>query len=359
MSNACVRAVRKLSVGAMVWVVACVAGAAAQTPRALLIVAHGKHGGAIGGDGTALGFDQVARLDEHASLLAAKLLEDIDRGQIDEAGPGSPRSLQAFSDVVLSTVPDIFAYKSIHILSDALLPIELVHKEGLFVGDRVATSHEFGGADQRNPRPSPREVRLASYIIEAAEPMPKGSPRAGQDIIQVALELEQVFSVELHLNPMRGSILRSLGRDDVGILHIDTHGAEKGRAIQVTYAGDLLPASDIPQRVRVPLILLFGCEGVADRQAFGSVARERGAEAVISSFAKFESFGLTGDASREKHIYQAFFDALRAGDNVGSALLRLRQVANDQIGAAATRRTLTRNFFVLLGNPQLHFKWPG
>jgi hypothetical protein len=103
--------------------------------------------------------------------------------------------------------------------------------------------------------------------------------------------------------------------------------------------------------------MIFGCEGVADPRAFGATLRTRGAEAVISSFAKFQTFGLTGDPSREKRIYQAFFAALRAGENVGDALLRLRQGAREEMTAGSQRRTLTRHVFVLLGNPQLRLTW--
>ena len=120
----------------------------------------------------------------------------------------------------------------------------------------------------------------------------------------------------------------------------------------------MLPARALPQRVRVPVVLLFGCEGVANAEAFGAVLRQRGAEAVISSFAKFESFGLTGDATREKRIYEAFFRSIGAGEDVGTALLRLRQVARAEAISAGSGRTLTRLFFVLLGNSRLTLSGP-
>jgi hypothetical protein len=325
--------------------------AAARSLDSLLIVADGA-------EYDAAGYSRVVTIGRPVVDIAAKLADEIEAGQIEEDGPHRPARLTAFSDAVLAEVPELFGYKSIQVVSQTFLPIELVRKEGIFLGDTVAVSHEFALPGRRFRRPLPREVVFASYVIEAAMPMPEGQSRTEQDIVQVALELQQAgaFPVRLNLDPAPDSLRRGLTRNDIAILHVDTHGAEKGRAIQTTHAGDLMSVGDIPRPVRVPLVLLFGCEGVADGGSFGSVLRTRGAEAVVSSFAKFESFGLTGDPAREKRIYQAFFAALRSGENVANALLRLRQAARDEMKLAATRPTLTRNFFALVGNGQLRFK---
>lgn len=327
--------------------------AAAQSSDVLLIVADGV-------DYDAAGYSKVVRLDHPVVDLAAQVVRDIEAGDIEQEGRRRPAQLHAFSAAVLAAVPELFAYKSIEVVSRTFLPIELVSRDGIFLGDTVATSHQFAAAGQRHRRAAPRNTLFSSYVIEAAMPMPKGVPREEQDIVQVALELQQTreFPVHLNLDPARDSLRRTLIRDDVSILHIDTHGAEKGIAIQTTHAGDLMPVSDIPRTVRVPLILLFGCEGVADAGAFGAVLRARGAETVISSFAKFQSFGLTGDPQREKRIYQAFFGALRSGENTANALVRLRQAARDEMTIGAAQPTLTRHFFVLVGNGQLRFKQP-
>jgi hypothetical protein len=325
--------------------------AAARPLDSLLIVADGA-------EYDAAGYSRVVSIGRPVVDIAAGLADEIEAGQIEQDGPRRPARLAAFSDAVLAEVPDLFAYKSVEVVSQTFLPIELVGKDGVFLGDTAAISHEFAVPGRRFRRPLPRETIFASYVIEAAMPMPEGQSRTEQDIVQVALELQQAgaFPVRLNLDPAPDSLRRGLTRSDIAILHVDTHGAEKGRAIQTTHAGDLMSVGDIPHPVRVPLVLLFGCEGVADGGSFGSVLRTRGAEAVVSSFAKFESFGLTGDPAREKRIYQAFFAALRSGENAANALLRLRQAARDEMKMTATRPTLTRNFFALVGNGQLRFK---
>lgn len=298
------------------------------------------------------GGHEVAALDRAVLDSAAALLADIDNGAIDEAGPDQPTHLADFSKAVLAAVPRLSEYKRIQVVSPVMLPIELVRDaNGEFAGDRVAIGHEF--ADAGRPLPRREQRPFATYVIEAVMGMPDGAARADQDIVQVALALERTHRVELHFDGGRKSLEQVLGRDDVGVLHIDTHGSEGGDAIQVSRAGVMLPASALPRRVRVPVVLLFGCEGVANARAFGAVLRQRGAEAVVSAFAKFESFGLTGDAAREKRIYEAFFRSVDQGEDIGTALLRLRQAARDEAIAGGKRRTLTRLFFVLLGNDRL------
>lgn len=299
------------------------------------------------------GYD-VAVLDGRAIDAAAALLGEIDRGNVAEAGALRPAHLAAFSDAILAAIPRALDYKRIHVVSRQMLPIELAQGAHGFVGDRVAVSHEFLAAGRAPSVPAARHQPLGAYVIEAVMAMPDGMARADQDIVQVALSLERRFPVELHFDSGLDGLRRALARSGIGILHIDTHGSERGRAILASRAGAMLPAAGMPQRVRAPVVLLFGCEGVADAQAFGAVLRERGAEAVVSSFAKFQSFGMTGDAAREKRVYEAFFAAVLAGEDVGTALLRMRQAA--LAASPATERTLTRLFFVLLGNGQLRLQ---
>jgi hypothetical protein len=294
----------------------------------------------------------VATLDAAVDELATNLLADIDRGEIGENGSERPAHLADFSNAIAIAIPGVLNYKRVHVVSRSLLPIELAFGEGGFVGDRVVVSHVFHSRSRATLVPTPQRLPLGTYVIEAVIGMPEGMRRADQDIVQVALALENRFPVELHFGGGRDNLERVLARRDVGILHIDTHGGERGDAIQISRAGDMLRASALPRRIGVPVVLLFGCEGLADASAFGSVLHHNGAQAVISAFAKFQSFGLTGDADSEKRIYEAFFEAVVAGEDIGTALLRLRQSA---IAGArdGSRRTLTRLLFVLLGNDRL------
>lgn len=355
---------------ALVSIAALTPSAVAQTRDTLLVVA-GSARTVVASDRPVPGFKKIVKLDGGVIELGDELAKQIGNSLIYEDGAQSPPGLQAFADAVLAAAPDIFSYQSVEVVSDTLVPIELVRRDGKFLGDTVAISHEFLLAGRRYRRAPPRQVALSRYVIEAAYPA-EGS-RLEQDIVLFAAQLEKeaqlkrgkAFPVHLHLNPAPDSFRRGLVRDDIAVLHIDTHGSSKGREVQTTPVLDknmrrvMMPAHEIPRRVRVPLVLLVGCEGVADNGSFGAVLRARGAEAVVSSHAKFNSFALTGSAVREKRIYEAFFDALRSSKDVANALLELRQAARDEMAKGEpeiAKRTLTRHFFVLLGNGRLRFK---
>lgn len=199
---------------------------------------------------------------------------------------------------------------------------------------------------------------MSRYVVEAIIGMPKKHSRIGQDIVKVALDLEREIPVELNFGGGADRFRQTLGRDDVSILHIDTHGGPEGRSIQVGRDGAMLESADITNAVTAPLVLLFGCEGAAGSDAFGARLHVRGATAVISSFAKFNSFGLTGDPDREHRIYEAFFASLKAGQSVGMALVALRQTALREGRASPRGRSLTRLLFVLIGRDDISFAWP-
>jgi hypothetical protein len=285
------------------------------------------------------------------------LMKDIEAGRIYESGVRSPSSLRPFSETILAAAPQIFAYKYIHVVSPKLIPIELVQQDQDFLGDRVIVSHEFSTGARRLLRLSPITLGFATYLIDAVIGMPPGMPRIDQDIVQTAIALETNISVELRLNADSNGFKSILERRDVSILHIDTHGGKDGNTIQVARDGTMMPADELPPHIPIPLVLLFGCEGVAGDLSFGAVMQQRGADAVISAFAKFISFGITGDPAREKQVYLAFFNGLQAGDDVGSALLRFRKTALAEMTVSSGTRTMTRLFFVLVGNSRLKFRF--
>jgi hypothetical protein len=294
-------------------------------------------------------------LDDVVFKLAGDLSAEIGSGRIHESGVRSPPSLQPFSEAVLAAVPQIFFYKYIHVVSSELIPVELVRKDEIFLGDRTIVSHDFSRRGRRLFEWSPKTLAFATYLIDAVIDMPPGMPRIDQDIVQAALMLETRFSVELRFHANKSMFTSILLRHDVSILHIDTHGGKDGIAIQVARDGTMMQADELPPLISIPIVLLFGCEGVANDRSFGAVMRRSGTEAVISSFAKFTSFGITGDPAREKQVYLAFFNGLLAGDDVGGALLRFRKAALEEMIAANGKRTLTRLFFVLMGNSRLKF----
>jgi hypothetical protein len=318
---------------------------------------------ALGKDAHKLGY-ALLELPAPAIELARQLKAEIENDDTAEDGPHSPPHLDAFSDAVLAAIPSLFTYRHVRVISEEMLPLEMVRRDRQFLGDIAEISHEFPAGEasallsQSLFTGDQHKLPLSRYFIDAVMGMDPGVPRASQDIVQVALKLESEIPVDLSFGGGDGGRLAQLlTRDELSILHIDTHGGPDGRTILVSRAGTMLGSDELPASVRVPVVLLFGCQGVANRRSFGSVLRARGAQAVISSLATFKSYGLTGDAARERLIYEAFFAALKSGDTIGKALVALRQTARREGRSGPQGATLTRLMFVLVGRDDLAFAW--
>jgi hypothetical protein len=312
----------------------------------------------LGKEARKLGF-ALLELPARVIELARQLKVEIENDDTAEDGHRSPPHLNAFSDAVLAVIPDLFTYRHVRVISEEMLPLEMVRREKAFLGDVAEISHELpaGEASSQLARRA-HKLPLSRYFIDAVMGMEAGVPRASQDIVQMALKLESEIPVDLSFGGGdSGRLAQLLTRADLSILHIDTHGGPDGRTILVSRAGTMLGSDEIPASVRVPVVLLFGCQGVANRHSFGTVLRARGAEAVISSLATFRSYGLTGDAARERLIYEAFFAALKSGDTIGKALVALRQTARREGRSGPQGATLTRLMFVLVGRDDLMFAW--
>jgi hypothetical protein len=302
---------------------------------------------------------RLVELPTKAVDIAVQLKAEIEDDHIAEDGLRAPAHLRAFSGAVLAAIPDLFDYHYVRIISEQMLPLEMVRTDRGFLGDVAEIAHEFPASGVRPfVEPRGRKLAMSRYIIDAVIGMPTGLSRADQDIVRVALKLEREIPVDLSFGGSSEGLTRLLARGDVSILHIDTHGGPGGRSIQVSREGGMLDADNVAFPVKAPVVLLFGCEGVASQQSFGAILRARGAEAVISSFAKFNSYGLTGDSVREQQIYEAFFWALRSGQTVGAALVSLRQAAQREARMSPQGVTLTRLLFVLVGRDDLAFAWP-
>lgn len=337
----------------------------------VLILSGACHGQAMAGAGPvvfvdAAGASEARRLHPATSILelpgevlarAAQLTNEIDAGALERGGSRAREQIAAFSQAILAADPDIFERPSAVVITTRMLPIEMVRKGDAFLGDVVQIAHRFPGegAQRAAAGKSSAVLPMSRYVLEAIIGMPEAVPRIDQDIIKVALSLDREIAVEVALGGGLAHLKRTLQRDDVGILHIDTHGGPEGRTMQVARDGATIAASELPV-VRVPVVLLFGCEGARGREAVGARLEAQGAGAVISAFAKFNSFGLTGDPRLEEHIYRAFFGALREGKSVGRALLEMRQAALRENPAPLDN--LTRLLFVLIGRGDIRFDWP-
>src|SRR5689334_1741593 len=157
--------------------------------------------------------------------LARQLKAEIETDDTSESGPHSPPHLEVFSDAVLAAIPNLFSYRRVRVISEEMLPLEMVRRDKEFLGDIAEISHEFPGKDPSSLLTRrERKVPLSRYFIDAVMGMEPGQPRANQDIVQVALELESEIPVELSFGGGdRRRLAHLLARDDLSILHIDTH----------------------------------------------------------------------------------------------------------------------------------------
>jgi hypothetical protein len=85
----------------------------------------------------------VVRLPAEILSLAVKLKAEIEDGHIAEDGPNAPAHLGAFSQGVLAAIPDLFDYHTIRVISEQILPLEMVRHNGTFLGDVAKVAHEF------------------------------------------------------------------------------------------------------------------------------------------------------------------------------------------------------------------------
>src|SRR5262245_274336 len=223
----------------------CVESSFAADPSDRVVVTAGvsdsTFAAALGKEAHKLGY-VLLELPARVIDLARQLKVEIENDDTAEDGPRSPPHLNAFSDAVLAAIPNLFTYRHVRVISEEVLPLEMVRREKEFLGDVAEISHEFpaGEASSLLARRA-HKLPLSRYFIDAVMGMEAGVPRASQDIVQMALKLESEIPVDLSFGGGdRGRLAQLLARADLSILHIDTHGGPDGRTILVSRAGTML-----------------------------------------------------------------------------------------------------------------------
>ena len=174
-------------------------------------------------------------------------------------------------------------------------------------------------------------------------------PRHQQDIVRMALALESSLPVELWIQPSLKRALQALTRADVCWLHIDTHGADDGRLLMLGATrdgGESVSIDAFPPTLPIPFLMLVGCSVVSGMHSAAATLFRRGVQAVLGPCVHFVSVGITGTPEKEAEWYAAFYNALCAGEDVGTSLLQARRT---------TPGTLLKCLWLLVGNPFLRF----
>jgi hypothetical protein len=304
------------------------------------------------------GYD-FKRLPEEIIPLSKKILQEIDHGNINENGINSPLSLKDFSNFSTSILGDMPKYKYIYSIAPFIVPLDLVSSRDQFWGDNIVISHVIIDTnnliDHFEAALNPIKYKFTSYVVDLIIPMPSGVSRIDQDVVRAALSFENDIPIELLLNSSSATTINTLKRNDISIIHFDTHGGERGGSIQIDRKGYMLGIDALPNKINIPVALLFGCEGVANKYSIGVVMNKKGVKAVISSFAKFYSLGITGNAISEQKTYQVFLESIIKGEDIGTAFLNFRKVAKSELDKTGDKRTLTRFFFIIVGNSRIKF----
>jgi hypothetical protein len=305
---------------------------------------------------------RLIRLPEEMVPLSKHILLEIDDGRIYEKGTKSPPSLKKFSKLAASVLGDKPKYRYIYSIAPFIVPLDLVRRGDQFWGDSSVISHIFFDkgehfAGRLENSLAPITFKFTSYVVDLIFPMPSGVSRIKQDVVRSALSFEKLIPVQLLLNSSSATTINTLKRNDISILHLDTHGGERGTSVQIDRKGYMLGIDGLPNKINIPVVLLFGCEGVATKASIGVVMNKRGVMTVISAFAKFVSLGITGRAISEQKTYQAFLGSIVKGKDVGTAVLNFRRTAKEALDKTGRTRPLTRLFFVIVGNSRLKFSF--
>ena len=257
-----------------------------------------------------------------------------------------------FSRNVLKSVPIPGDDDRFLVISPKTCPLDLVHDDAGDWGDRAIFSHlhvvETPLAHMIEKALRPREVSLGTYLLLCPMAMDRNRPRHLQDIIIVATKLESMLPVEISLQPPYEHVLDSFVRNDVSWIHVDTHGTSKSIMLGPSHGSrKMATATDLPERIVVPLVILVGCRLTAGAASIGSAILEHGPSTIWGPCVTFSSLALTGSDDSQILWYDSFFRALLAGLDVGRSLLLARQ--------GLTSGSILKFTWLILGSSLLSF----
>ncbi len=257
-----------------------------------------------------------------------------------------------FSRAVLNSVPIPAGDDRFLIISQMTCPLDLVRDDTGDWGDRAIFSHlnsaKAPSLHMLEKALRPRRVSLDTYLLLCPMAMDRALARHRQDIVIVATGLESLLPVEILLQPPYERARDSFARDDVGWLHVDTHGTPTQIMLGPSRGSrQMVSAADLPGHVPVPLVILVGCELTSGTESIGSALLERGPSSIWGPCVKFTSLGLAGSDDSQILWYNNFFRSLLDGHDVGKSLLLARQRLT---GGSALKFT-----WLLLGSSLLSF----
>lgn len=166
------------------------------------------------------------------------------------------------------------------------------------------------------------ETSLKRIVFLPITKLPPGFSRIEQDLIKSALGLASKVSVDILLNPDVTLALSQFNRQDVQILHVDSHATTT--AIQLASQSKLSTLEDIQFPITVPLVLLMACSTAKNRNSLGQKLLEHGAFTTIGAFFDWLTGSFTNDIT-SPDMYDAFYGSLLAGQTVGQAFMLAKQ----------------------------------
>lgn len=260
--------------------------------------------------------------------------------------PDESQSINAL-EVVLNeagfNINFVLEHQSCVVLSTDIVPIDLMSANGEDIGRQVSIIHIvsdnfIGLVTQGSKGLLEIKLSLERVVFLPITNLPPGFLRIEQDLIKSAIRLSSRVSVDLLLNPSVTLALSQFNRQDVQILHVDSHATST--AIQLAPKGKLSTIADFRLPISVPLILLMACSTAQNRESLGQKLLEHGALTTIGAFFDWLTGSFTGDIT-SPDMYDTFCDSLLSGETVGNAFVAAKQKTIRNFGNAG---------LLLLGN---------
>jgi hypothetical protein len=242
-------------------------------------------------------------------------------------------------------------YREVLVVSPRPVPMDLLTVSGELLGRRVIFEHCIVANSDELRAELPKylvgdHASLQRVALLAIVPMPEGIPRAKQDIVKAALKLSSTVPIDLVIEPSGRESVQYFSRDDVSILHLDTHGSPN--AVELgTNEAHFYGANELPSRIRPPLILLVGCSTGSGAVSLAPYLVRQGAKAVIGMAFVFRSGDPSGGDITNPLFYDTLWSAIAQGQTVGEALLHAKQAMPNNDWSA---------MWLLFGNANLRFE---
>jgi hypothetical protein len=277
--------------------------------------------------------------DAISLIRASKQLIDTLGARSSEVRKGGAiEQRETFSSVAGRFLSEVEQGQRYLVVSQSTIPLDLGFDATGDWGGRAVFSHVSSYQAPTEELYSrvirPRAFPLEGYLLVCPMRMDRPVPRHLQDIVTVALALEDRMPVELWLQPRYEHALDAFRRTDLSWLHIDTHGARDHKMMLGPTRDNqrLVDAEALPSRIFTPLVVVCGCELMSGPESIGMTLFRRGVEAVFGPCAIFQSLGVANSEEGEAAWYRVLFESLLSGLDLGTSLLTARRsVSGDGI----------------------------